>query len=134
MAGAREVLAQVADLGLSQSLLSMYRHEQLVPLVGRFGIDAHFELVQGVVGPGGGRKLPHLEHHLEQMVHAHGDDPSRVLLIGDALDDAVAADHVGARCVLLASGSHPVAELERSGVPVVASLDEALVAGGVVTR
>lgn len=131
MAGAEDALNQVAGAGLTQSLLSMYRHGPLVGLVDHHGLSRHFEVVQGVTGGGGGHKLPHLERHLERMVHLHGDEPSRILLVGDALDDAVAADHVGARCVLLASGSHPVAELHRAGVPVVETLDEALRAGGV---
>lgn len=133
MAGARDALAAVADRGLTQSLLSMYRHARLVPLVERFGILHRFEVVQGVRGAGGGHKLPHLERHLERMIHVHGDDPTGVVVIGDAIDDAVAAAHVGAACVLLASGSHPVEELEQAGVPVVTTLPDALRAGGVTT-
>ncbi len=133
MAGARDALAAVADRGLTQSLLSMYRHARLVPLVERFGILHRFEVVQGVRGAGGGHKLPHLEAHLERMIHVHGGDPTGVVVIGDAIDDAVAAEHVGAACVLLASGSHPVEELEQAGVPVVTTLPGALRAGGVTT-
>lgn len=132
MSGARRALRAVDDAGLSQSLLSMYRHEPLVGLVDHFSIGDHFEVVQGITGEGGGHKLPHLEHHLERMVHLHGEDPGRIVLIGDALDDAVAAEHVGARCVLLASGSHPRSQLETAGFPVVESLDDALAAGGII--
>ena len=131
MAGAREALAAVDGSTCTQSLLSMYRHEQLVPLLDRFALTGHFEVVQGLTGPGGGRKLPHLEAHLDEMIHLHGDDPSRVLVIGDALDDADAARHLGAPAVLLASGSHPREELEQAGVPVVDTLAEALAVGGI---
>lgn len=131
MPGAREALQTVDASHASQSLLSMYPHHLLLPLVDRFGLDEHFEVVHGLVGGGGGRKLPHLERHLEEMVHLHGDDPRRTLVIGDAIDDAVAAQHVGARVVLLASGSHPRGELEATGAPVVGSLEDALAVGGI---
>lgn len=131
MAGAREALRRVDGSRASQSLLSMYPHHLLLPLVDHHGIDDHFEVVHGLVGEGGGRKLPHLERHLDEMIHLHGDDPTRVLVIGDAIDDAAAAQHVGARVVLLASGSHPRDELEDTGAPVVATLAAALEVGGV---
>jgi phosphoglycolate phosphatase-like HAD superfamily hydrolase len=49
-----------------------------------------------------------------------------VLVIGDAKDDAAAAAHVGAACVLYDGGSHPRHELEEMGLPVANSLTEAL--------
>lgn len=132
MDGAREALTAVDASHASQSLLSMYPHHLLLPLVDHFGLDDHFEVVHGLVGAGGGPKLPHLERHLEEMVHLHGDDPTRVLVVGDAIDDALAAQHVGARAVLLASGSHPRSGLESTGAPVVESLSEALIVGGII--
>lgn len=131
MPGAREALMTIDDSHASQSLLSMYPHHLLLPLVDHFDLDRHFEAVHGLVGEGGGRKLPHLERHLDEMVHLHGGDPTRALVIGDAIDDAVAAQHLGARVVLLASGSHPRSGLEATGAPVVESLEEALAVGGV---
>lgn len=131
MDGAREALAAVDASHASQSLLSMYPHHLLLPLVDHFGLDSHFEVVHGLVGAGGGPKLPHLERHLEEMLHLHGDDPTRVLVVGDAIDDALAAQHLGSRAVLLASGSHPRAELEATGAPVVDSLSEALIVAGI---
>ena len=130
-ADATDALGLVAEAGRSQSLLSMYRHAQLVPLVRRMALHGHFTHVQGLTGPGGGHKQPHLEAHLRQVADHAGNDPSRVLVVGDALDDAHAATAVGARCVLVASGSHPVVELEQAGVPVASSLLEALGLGGV---
>jgi phosphoglycolate phosphatase-like HAD superfamily hydrolase len=131
MAGTHEALDHVEATGRTQSLLSMYRHEHLVPLVQRLQLHHRFAHVQGLTGPGGGHKLPHLRRHLQAVVQ-HVDDPSQVLIIGDATDDAVAAQAVGAKAVLLASGSHPVAELQRAGVPVVTTLSDALEAGGII--
>ncbi|MFT5564334.1 MAG: phosphoglycolate phosphatase-like HAD superfamily hydrolase [Myxococcota bacterium] len=133
MDGAREAMGSVARAGRTQSLLSMYQHEQLVPLVERFGITDRFTEIQGLTGPGGGHKQPHLEFHLALEAHLHAaDDPSQVLIIGDTLDDARAARHIGAQAVLLASGSAPRSVLETAGVPVVDTLAEALEAGGLV--
>jgi phosphoglycolate phosphatase-like HAD superfamily hydrolase len=50
----------------------------------------------------------------------------RVVVIGDAADDALAAEHVGARAVLYTGGSHSRASLEEVGVPVVDTLEEAV--------
>jgi phosphoglycolate phosphatase-like HAD superfamily hydrolase len=121
-----DALETVAGAGRTQSLLSMYRHEELVPLVTKLGVHDHFVRIDGLRGPGGGQKAPFLETHLERIVHDAGDDPSQVLMIGDALDDAAAAAHVGTRCVLYDGGSHPRDELERAGVPVADSLTGAL--------
>jgi phosphoglycolate phosphatase-like HAD superfamily hydrolase len=130
-ADAHEALGAVEQVGATQSLLSMYRHDELVPLVDQLGIAGRFVRVDGLRGPGGGLKAPHLESHLQALVHLADDDPQRIVVIGDALDDAAAASHVGARCVLYDGGSHPRAELERAGPPVAASLTEALELAGV---
>lgn len=127
---AHQVLDRVEAGRHTQSLLSMYRHEDLVPLVDRFGIAERFTVIDGLRGPGGGRKAPEMEAHLASLLHLDGADPDRVVVIGDALDDAMAASHVGARCVLYDGGSHPRAELEATGVPVASTLTEALQLAG----
>jgi phosphoglycolate phosphatase-like HAD superfamily hydrolase len=127
---ALEALEAIAGKGRTQSLLSMYRHDDLVPLVTKLGVHDHFVRIDGLRGPGGGLKAPHLAAHLERVVHTAGDDPSKVLIVGDALDDAAAAAGVGTRCVLYDGGSHPREELERAGVPVADSLVHALELAG----
>ncbi|MET8586679.1 HAD family hydrolase [Streptomyces collinus] len=122
--GAAELLAGWRSAGHSQSLLSMYGHEDLVPLVRGFGIEAHFIRVDGRTGPSGGSKAEHMVRHLEALTGAV--EPARTVVIGDAADDAVAARHVGARAVLYTGGSHSRASLESIGVPVVDTLAEAV--------
>ncbi|MFG3103015.1 HAD family hydrolase [Streptomyces sp. NPDC048182] len=122
--GAAELLAGWRAAGRSQSILSMYGHEDLLPLVRGLGIETHFIRVDGRTGPSGGSKAEHMVRHLAAL--ADTVEPARTVVIGDAADDAVAALHVGARAVLYTGGSHSRASLEGAGVPVVDTLREAV--------
>lgn len=122
-AGAAELLAARQESGFTQSLLSLAPHAELVPLVRRHGIEERFVRVDGRIGASTEGKSGHMVRHLEALV---GVDPVRVVVIGDAADDARAAAHVGARAVLYTGGSHSRASLEAAGVPVVDSLAEAV--------
>jgi phosphoglycolate phosphatase-like HAD superfamily hydrolase len=121
--GVTELLVDWRSAGRSQSILSMYGHEELVPLVRGFGIEQHFIRVDGRTGPSGGSKAEHMVRHLRSLPTV---EAGRTVVIGDAADDAVAALHVGARAVLYTGGSHSRASLETVGVPVVDTLVEAV--------
>jgi phosphoglycolate phosphatase-like HAD superfamily hydrolase len=123
---AEAALAAGEAAGLSQSLLSMWRHQDLVALVERLGIGRFFRRMDGLRVPGGGTKTEHLVAHLEALAV----DPSAAVLVGDALDDLAAARAVGARCVLYDGGSHHRDALEATGVPVVDTLTAAVDAAG----
>ncbi len=122
--GALDCLAGWAG---TQSLLSMWFHDELVPTIARYGLARYFTRVDGMRGgPGGGFKAPHLEAHLA----AQGLTGADCVLIGDSVDDADAAAAVGARCVLYAGGfTHPD-RLRETGVPVVDTLAEAIILAG----
>jgi phosphoglycolate phosphatase-like HAD superfamily hydrolase len=122
--GVTELLAGWRSAGRSQSILSMYGHEELVPLVRGLGIEAHFLRVDGRTGPSGGSKAEHMVRHLAALGSVV--EPARTVVIGDASDDAVAARHAGARAVLYTGGSHSRACLVGAGVPVVDTLGEAV--------
>ncbi|MFF9811833.1 HAD family hydrolase [Streptomyces sp. NPDC014006] len=121
--GAAQLLAGWRSAGHSQSILSMYGHDDLVPLVRTFGIEEHFLRVDGRTGPSGGSKAEHMVRHLSLLT---GVDPARTVVIGDAADDALAAKHAGVQAVLYTGGSHSRASLEGVGVPVVDTLEEAV--------
>jgi phosphoglycolate phosphatase-like HAD superfamily hydrolase len=109
--------------GRSQSLLSMWFHDELVPLVTEYGLADLFTRIDGLrVDVGGHGKATHLAEHLAALAV----DPAEVLLIGDVLDDAEAARAAGVRCVLVTTGVTSRKALETSGVPVVDSVGEAL--------
>jgi len=120
--GARQALRDWRLGGRTQSLLSMFRHEQLMGLVGRYGIREEFLRIDGLVGPGGGPKVEHLIRHLAALRL----DPAVVLLVGDSLDDADAAAEVGASCVLFNGGYHDRSALEVAGVPIADTMTEVL--------
>ncbi|MBM7172298.1 HAD family hydrolase [Streptomyces sp. G44] len=124
--GAARLLAERRADGRTQSLLSLAPHEHLVPIVRRHGIQEHFVRIDGRTDDSHAGKAERMVRHLAALedVVAAAD---RVVVIGDAVDDAVAAAHVGARAVLYTGGSHSRASLETAGVPVVDSLEEAVV-------
>ncbi|MFI8852165.1 HAD family hydrolase [Streptomyces sp. 891-h] len=121
--GAAELLAARKAAGHTQSLCSLAPHERLLPLLRTYGIDGHFVRVDGSVGPSGGGKAAQMVRHLSALA---GVEPGRTVVIGDAVDDALAAAHAGAGAVLFTGGSHSRTSLEEAGVPVVDTLHEAV--------
>ncbi|MFI6760422.1 HAD family hydrolase [Micromonospora sp. NPDC050417] len=107
----------------TQSLLSMWFHEELVPAVETYGLTGMFSRVDGLRGTvGGDHKAAHLARHLAEL----GIDGEAVVLIGDSIDDADAAESVGADCVLYTGGFTDPARLRASGRPVADTLTEAV--------
>jgi phosphoglycolate phosphatase-like HAD superfamily hydrolase len=122
-ADTREALRRWRAGGGSQSLLSMWFHDDLVRLVDGFGLAPEFNRIDGLRAElGGGSKAAHAAGHLTAL----GLDPADVVLIGDVVDDASAAASVGARCILLSTGISTEASLAQAGVPVAGSLTAAL--------
>ncbi|WP_433371004.1 HAD family hydrolase [Actinoplanes sp. CA-142083] len=107
----------------SQSLLSMWFHSELVPAVETYGLNGVFTRVDGLrTEVGGHLKAGHLAAHLAEL----GVPGDAAVLIGDSLDDAAAADSVGAEVVLYTGGfTHPD-RLRASGRPVADTLVEAV--------
>ena len=107
----------------SQSLLSMWFHDELVPVVDNHGLTAMFRRIDGLRSSvGGDRKAGHLARHLAEL----GVDGRETVLIGDSIDDAEAADSVGAHCVLYTGGFTDPGRLRAAGWPVADSLTEAV--------
>jgi phosphoglycolate phosphatase-like HAD superfamily hydrolase len=120
---AADALAAVASWSGTQSLLSMYFHDDLVPAVSARGLHPHLSRVDGLrAAVGGGSKAPHLREHLDAL----GLSGPECVLIGDSIDDAHAAADVGAAIVLYTGGfTHPDA-LHGTGLPVATTLTEAV--------
>ncbi|ARQ72443.1 HAD family hydrolase [Streptomyces marincola] len=122
--GAAGLLADWQAAGRTQSVCSLAPHERLLPWVTRLGIHAHFLRIDGNTGDSiVTGKAEQMARHLAAL---RGIDRERVIVIGDAVDDAVAAAHAGARAVLYTGGSHSRRSLLTAGVPVVDTLAEAV--------
>ncbi|MGA8334854.1 MAG: HAD family hydrolase [Solirubrobacteraceae bacterium] len=127
---ARAALAAVAAAGHTQSLLSMWDHDDLVALVRQLGIDNAFVRVDGLRTREGGGKTVHLLRHLEAIAPAIDGE---ILMVGDTTDDATAAQAARIRCVLMEDGPHPREALTACNVPLAGSLVHALELGGALT-
>lgn len=121
--GAAELLAARTAAGLSQSLCSLAPHDRLVDIIAVHGIAGHFQRVDGRTDSSVDGKAAQMARHLAALGIT---DARRVVVIGDALDDAAAATHVGAHAVLYTGGSHSRAALDSAGVPVAESLAHAV--------
>jgi phosphoglycolate phosphatase len=117
-----ESLTQVQALGISQSILSAYKHDTLVTLVRDHALDGYFHTLHGHhhIYPVG--KAPQGKLALEE----HGLDPAETVLIGDTAHDAEVAAELGLQCILIPGGNQPENLLRSLGVPSVSSRKEAL--------
>jgi len=113
-----------------QSLLSMYDHDKLVPLVDGLGLNTRLNRVDGrPAARDYGPKAKYLSAHLTRLQER---DPNlsvdQVALVGDCVDDALAALEVGATAVLYTGGSSSRTNLEAAGLglPIVDTLTEAV--------
>jgi phosphoglycolate phosphatase-like HAD superfamily hydrolase len=107
----------------TQSLLSMWFHDELVPAVQGYGLAGMFARIDGrPTEVDGGLKAGHLARHLDEL-RIPG---AQVVLIGDSLDDAEAAESVGGACVLYSGGFTEPARLRAGGRPVADTLVDAV--------
>lgn len=120
---ALDALDAIASWSGTQSLLSMFFHDELIPVVRQHGLHERLARVDGLRATiGGGPKAPHLEAHITAL----GVATSQCVLIGDSVDDAEAARSVGARVVLYDGGFTDTARLIATGAPVASTLVEAV--------
>ncbi len=111
----------------TQSLLSMWFHDELLPEVTRRGLVERLARVDGLRSQvGGDRKAEYLAGHLAAL----GVPGERAVLVGDSVDDAHAAEAVGAACVLYSGGFTDVERLRDTGLPVARTLLEAVALAG----
>jgi phosphoglycolate phosphatase-like HAD superfamily hydrolase len=116
--------AAMAAWAGTQSLLSMWFHEELVPELERRELTGPLARIDGLRSTiGGDLKASHLARHLDAL----DIDGGSTVLIGDSVDDAHAAASVGAACVLYTGGFTDPTRLHAVGVPVAETLSAAVV-------
>jgi phosphoglycolate phosphatase-like HAD superfamily hydrolase len=121
--GVEQALDRVHAQGWTQSICSMYPHDELGHVVAALGVTGRFLRIDGISEERrGGRKADHLRDHLAAL-RLSGE---QVVVIGDSLDDAEAAEACGAAAILLTTGLHHPDHLETAGVPVAHSVLDAL--------
>lgn len=120
--GAQETLTAVRAAGWTQSLLSMSRHDVLLTASATWGVDHHFDLIQGHRGIPGATKHALLREHWEALEQRFAYTSDELVIVGDTHDDADAAAALGAQCILVDSGTQTAEVLRRTGNPVVADL------------
>ena len=119
MSLAADAEAAIREWPGSQSLLSMWFHDELVPAVHTYGLTKVFTRIDGrPTEVDGGLKAGHLARHLAEQQIAGTD----TVLIGDSIDDAEAAESVGAAVVLYTGGFTDPERLRASGRPVADTL------------
>jgi len=117
---AEEVLKEIRDRGISQSILSASKEDVLIEKIKYYGIEQYFCRIIG------------LENHYAESKIERGKkwiaelnlSPQEVLLIGDTTHDYEVSKHIGSDCLLVANGHHSYEKLVGLGIGVVRTLKE----------
>jgi phosphoglycolate phosphatase len=117
---ASDVLSDLAELGMTHSVLSAAKQEALNAGIQHFGIREHFMGLVGTDNIYAEGKVAQGRRWIEQL-HWR---PEEVVLIGDTLHDFEVAEAIGTRCILMGHGHHTTERLTETGAPVVQSLRE----------
>jgi phosphoglycolate phosphatase len=119
---AAQVLTELAELGMSHSVLSAAKQEALNEGIQHFGIREHFLGLVGADNIYAEGKVAQGHHWIEQLSWR----PEEVVLVGDTLHDFEVAEAIGTHCILMGHGHHTSERLAKTGAPVVHSLRELL--------
>lgn len=120
--GVPDLLQSLHQAGLRQSVLSAYHHDYLLNILDHFGLQDSFDHVLGSDDHYAEGKQAQAVVLLERL----GIDPLEAILIGDTVHDFEVAASVGIQCRLVTTGNHPRSKLEKTGVDVFDSAEDAL--------
>jgi phosphoglycolate phosphatase len=118
--GAKDVLKNIFDKGLGQSILSAYNQKMLEEVVKYFGLYDFFDNIVGLSDYYAKSKLENGRDLIKKLALA-GDS---VLLIGDTTHDYEVAEQIGADCVLIDDGHQERKRLEATNAVVVNAITD----------
>ncbi len=117
---ASEVLTELTQRGITQSVLSAAKQEALDIGIPHFGLHDHFLGLVGTDNIHAKGKVAQGRAWVEQL---HGS-PQDIVLIGDTVHDYEVAAAIGTDCILISHGHHHPDRLVATGAPVINSLCE----------
>ncbi len=120
--GARKFIHAVHARGISQSVLSAYRHDYLTSIIAEHDLEKYFVHLSGNDDIFANDKSYRAPGHLKKL----GIPAEFVLYVGDTLHDVETAAAMGVQCVLIDHGERAHQSRERllaSGAPVISDYE-----------
>ena len=111
--GIADIIKQIHEAGISQSILSAREHESLQVDVAHFGLTKYFDAIKG------SQPKTSYKGKLEYAKEILNPNANKKLLIGDTLHDYEIAEALGIDCLLVAKGINDYSLLSKSGAIVV---------------
>lgn len=118
--GLVEVLHDIYEAGIKQSVLSAYKQNKLEEMINRFGLDKYLDNIVGLDNIYAESKLHLGKELIKKLGNGHGE----TLLIGDTVHDYDVAKEMGSDCILISSGHQTKEKLIQTGTPVFENLPE----------
>ena len=116
--GAEEALRTINRRGISQTVLSASRSDNLAVQMSSFNISGYFDEVLGIRDIYAASKVGIGREFMSRV------RPEHALVVGDSVHDFEVAQAIGADCVLIASGHQSKSALKTCGVTVFDDISE----------
>lgn len=116
----QKTLKTLAEIGLTQTILSVMQEESLKKAVKAYGIEPYFKYILGSKNNLAQNKFK----SSEELMLILKTDPKNICLIGDTLHDMEIAEHIGVKCILISHGHHSLERLQEKKVLVINQLSE----------
>ncbi len=119
-AGIADLLKEISNKGIKQSVLSARKKEQLLEELTALKIHPYFEYIYGLDDHYAGGKSE-IGKELIKKIDIPGKE---ILMIGDTSHDYEVAKMLGINIIALSYGHHPLEKLKGRGMPVLHSVKE----------
>lgn len=123
-ADAKDALSLARGMGMRQTILSALREDMLLHDVKEAGVADMLDAIYGVDNLDGATKLSR-GYDLLRLIESRLGEVN-LFFVGDTLHDAEVAKGLGARCILVEGGHQSPQRLAAAGVPVTATLVDAV--------